>query len=244
MPNLDAVYDSVRAEVADLLSGLSEEEANKDVPATPGWRIRDIASHLAGDAACVIVGDFPSVFFEALGDEQAVKTLNVWTSGHIEQRANRTMAEILAEWDESAKTVSSMMRGDTPWPENVPWFADRVLLTDLAVHQQDIFGALGIEKERESAQIKIAVSGYVATMAMRIGAAGAPALEIRSGDKTWTVGGDEPSATVEASRFELFRALSGRRDPDQIRAFKWEGDPEPFIPYFYLYGMRDEALVE
>jgi hypothetical protein len=49
---------------------------------------------------------------------------------------------------------------------------------------------------------------------------------------------------VSADPFELARAVNGRRSPEQIRAFDWEGDPEPFMHLFYPYGPRSEALVE
>jgi hypothetical protein len=38
--------------------------------------------------------------------------------------------------------------------------------------------------------------------------------------------------------------MSGRRSPEQIAAYDWDGDAEPYIPYFYPYGARTEALVE
>ena len=68
-----------------------------------------------------------------------------------------------------------------------------------------------------------------------------PAFTARS----WLTGGDEPTATVKIrSRFELFRALSGRRGLDQLRAYEWDGDPETYVHYFYPYGIRKDALVE
>ena len=48
-----------------------------------------------------------------------------------------------------------MMRGDERMPDNVPPFADRVLLTDLTVHQQDIFGAFGIERGHERHEVEV-----------------------------------------------------------------------------------------
>lgn len=64
------------------------------------------------------------------------------------------------------------------------------------------------------------------------------------GEKSDVAGDGEPGATVKTNRFEFFRAMSGRRSPDQIRAYEWDGDPEPYIPFFYPYGIREEALVE
>jgi hypothetical protein len=136
------------------------------------------------------------------------------------------------------------MRGERSWPEGIVPFADRVLLTDAAVHQQDIFGALGIERAREAAPIKIGLSGYIATMGWRLAAASIPPLRLDVGDKSYSTGEGEVAATVHANRFELFRAMSGRRNPEQIRTYTWDHDPEPYIPYFYPYGIRENALLE
>ena len=137
-----------------------------------------------------------------------------------------------------------MMRGDKEWPDGSFIFTDRVILTDAAVHQQDIFGALGIERARDGVPIRKGVSGYVVAMGWRLAAAGLPSLRIEAEDKTYTTGDGEPGARVKASRFELFRAMSGRRSPEQIAAYAWDGEAEPYIPYFYPYGIRQEPLVE
>jgi uncharacterized protein (TIGR03083 family) len=242
--DLADVYEDGRKGQSDLVAGLSEDEVHKPVPATPGWRIRDVIAHLAGDAACVMTGDFPRTFFQAFGDEAAIASLNEWTAGQVAQRDGASISEILAEWEESSSTIVEMMRAALAWPDGIPAFADRVLITDLGVHQHDIYGALGLVRDREGPPVKIGVSGYVAILDMRLQSAGGPALLIEADEKNWIVGGDEPAATLRCSRFELFRALSGRRNPDQFRAYDWGGDPEPFMHYFYPYGVRAETLVE
>jgi uncharacterized protein (TIGR03083 family) len=242
--DLADVYEQTRIHVSDLVGGLSDEEAEKPVPATPEWRVRDIVAHLSGDLASLIANDFPMDFFASIGAPESVAKLNAWTDEHVRSRAERSVSEILDEWEAASKTIVDMMRGHTPWPDGVPWFADRVLVTDLGVHQHDIYGALGIMRDRDAAPVRIGVAGYVVVMDMRLKAAGAPALAIEADEKSWTIGGDEPATTLHASRFELFRALSGRRNAEQIRAYDWDGDPEPFVGFFYLYGQRSEALVE
>lgn len=54
-------------------------------------------------------------------------------------------------------------------------------------------------------------------------------------DKTYSCGSGAPGASVRTSRFEQFRALSGRRSPDKILAYQWAGAP---------YGTRTVALIE
>src|ERR671918_307887 len=176
MGDLADVYEHSRIHVSDLVGGLSDEVAEKPVPATPGWRVRDIVAHLSGDLTSLIANDFPAEFFAALGVPEAVAKLNVWTDEHVRSRAERSVSEILDEWEASSKPIVDMMRGHVPWPDGVPWFADRVLVTDLGVHQHDIYGALGIVRDRDAAPVRIGVSGYVAVMDMRLNSASAPAL--------------------------------------------------------------------
>ena len=230
--------------IRDLLESRPPEDLDRPVPATPGWKVRDIVAHLVGDIECLTRGDFPREFFQAFGDPDAVISLNEWTTGHVSEREGRSLQELFKEWDEVVEQLLRMIRGQQPWPEGVPPFADVVLITDLGVHQQDLYGTFGIERDRESPPIKIGVSGYTATLDMRLRSDRIGAIGFEAPGKSWTAGGDEPTATLHATRFELFRALSGRRSMEQLRSLKWDGDPEPFLAYFYPYGVRQEALVE
>ena len=244
MADLADLYEQLRDEISEVVAGLEPDALGTPVPATPGWTIRDVVAHLAADATCVIAGDFPREFFEAFGEPAAVAKVNDWTARQVEEREGRSLEELLQEWKTSGTELAEMMRGNQPWPDDMLPFVDRILLTDATVHQQDIFGALGIDRARESAPIKIGLTGYVATMGWRLAATGLPPLRLDVGEKSYVTGESEPGATVHASRFELFRAMSGRRNPAQIAAYPWDGDAEPYIEFFYPYGIRQDALVE
>ena len=244
MADTAALYEENRLSLAQLVRGLTVEQLHTPVPATPGWTIRDIVCHLAGDASAMTTGDFPEKFFGAFGEPDAVVELNDWTNEHVERRRDLSLSEVLEEWEKNAQLVEAMLRGDEEWPERIPGFVDRVLLTDLGVHQQDIYGALGIKRDREGALVRLGAAGYVALLGFRLPAAGLPPVRVRAGDSERVSGEGDIGATVSASRFELFRALSGRRNAEQIKAYEWEGDPEPYIHFFYPYGVREEALVE
>lgn len=244
MAELADLYEHLRSDISQTVAALDPDDLDKVVPATPGWTIRDVVTHLAADATCMIAGDFPREFFEAFGESEGVAMVNEWTSRQLVERRGRSVEDVLQEWKESSTGVAAMMRGDSSWPDGIVPFADRVILTDAAVHQQDIFGALGIDRDRDAAPVKIALSGYITTMGWRLGAAGIPPLRFDLGDKSYVAGEGEAAATVRASRFELFRAMSGRRSPEQIRAYEWDGDARPYVPYFYPYGIREDALVE
>ena len=243
MGDLGDVYEGTRSSIVELV----RHHANQfdlPVPATPEWRVRDVVSHLVGDIECILRGDFPSEFFRSFGDAAAILELNEWTQSHLEARRNRSLDEIVAEWDELTPPLVSMMRTETERPDGVPPFADRVIVTDLGVHQQDIFGAFGVKRDHDGPTVKIGSAAYIAALDFRLRAEGRGALAIEAPGKRWVVGGDEPSATVRTNRFELFRALSGRRSLDQLRSYDWDGDPEPFLGCFYPYGLREESLIE
>ncbi|MDQ4024656.1 MAG: maleylpyruvate isomerase family mycothiol-dependent enzyme [Actinomycetota bacterium] len=244
MADLAEIYATTRTDLADLVSGLPEEDLERPVPATPGWSIRDVIAHLAGVVERTASGDFPREFFIALGSEEGVALLNDWTDRQVAGRHARRLRDVLGEWENATTAVAPMIRGDVPWPDGVVPFASHVLVTDLGVHQQDVYGALGLVKDRDAAPIRIGFATYAAGVDLRIKASGRPALRLVTEHKEVVAGTGEPVATVRASRFELFRALSGRRSQDQLRAYEWEGDPEPFLDFFYPYGVREDALTE
>ena len=244
MAELADIYDVTRKELANFVSSLPKEDLERPVPATPGWSIRDVIAHHGGAVERVAEGDFPQEFFVAIGSEQTVGILNEWTSRQVNDRSDRALQELLDGWESATTSVMPMIRGEMPWPEGVVSFAGHVLMTDLAVHQQDIYGALGLVKDRDTTPIAIGFATYAAGVDLRINAASGPSLRIVTEHKERVAGGGEPVATVRGPRFELFRALSGRRSPDQIRDYEWDGDPESFIEFFYPYGLREDALVE
>lgn len=243
MADLPDVYDSTRKEITAFISGLSDADLQSRVPATPDWTIKDIVAHLSGDVAYVNEGDFPREFFAAFGEPAGVIKLNEWTSKMVAERSSMTLDEIIEEWETGTSKLLEGWRSGI-MPHDLPIFAANVLVTDIAVHQQDIYGALGLVRDRDSAALRIGTTGYIVSMSWRLQPAGIAPLLFDLGDKTRATSEGEPGATVRTTRFEFFRALSGRRTPDQIKNFEWQGDPEPYIPYFFPYGMREEALIE
>lgn len=242
MSDLASVYEDTRRSITELVKDLSDEQLAMQVPATPEWTIIEVIAHLTGDAAYVIAGDIPDQFFQAFGSEEGVRHLNQWTERMVAERRGRSLPELLDEWDEHAQVLVKMFRGE-PGPA-LPPFGERVLVTDIGVHQQDIYGALGIKRDRDGPPIRIGLAGYVAMVALRAAGSGLGPIAFVTPEKTYATGDGEPHATVEASRWEFFRALSGRRSMEQIRAYRWTGDPEPYIPLFFPYGIRETPLVE
>lgn len=49
-------------------------------------------------------------------------------------------------------------------------------------------------------------------------------------------------ATVEVAPWEFFRAVFSRRSADQMRAWRWEGDPEPWFEPLTVFGLQGGRL--
>jgi hypothetical protein len=76
-------------------------------------------------------------------------------------------------------------------------------------------------------------------------ASGAPGIRFVTERGDETAGTGEPQFTVHASRFELFRATSGRRTEDEIACYEWEPAPEATrLVGSPLFTMRTDSLGE
>jgi len=241
MADLLAVYNTARRQLVDAVSGLDPQQLATTVPATPGWTVHDVVAHLASDVAGVLGNDFPATWFVGVGQAAAIDALNEWTARMVSQRRDVPLQTVIDAWGLDTEILLSALRGGAT-PEGVPPFVDAVLVTDLAVHSHDIYGALGTSGDRESAALRIAVASYLSGLQWWLPTL--PGLQIVTEAKAYQCGSGNVDATVHISRFELFRALSGRRSPEQIRGYQWEGDPEPYLPAFAPYGVRADALVE
>ena len=64
------------------------------------------------------------------------------------------------------------------------------------------------------------------------------------GEESWTVGTGTPVAALRADRFELFRALGGRRTEAEIGALSWRGAAAAIIPRLSRYSLPSASLGE
>jgi len=147
-----------------------------------------------------------------------------WTQAQVDARRDTSLTEVLDEWADAGPQVAAMVE-DFPEPYG------RQVVADLAVHEHDIRGALDRPGARDSDAVDVGLAFLCNVLV-------APAAEER---------GLAPVEDVLiADDFELFRALTGRRSADQIRALRWRVDPEPYVPLFGSgpFTVRATALVE
>ncbi len=146
------------------------------------------------------------------------------------------MRALADEWTGATAVLIRMMRGEDAFPPSLPPFIDRLLVSDVVVHEGDIRSALGLARAPAGAGLSLALAGYSYSLGYRLGAVGLPALVLAYDGKERQVGDGEAGARVHADRYELLRVLAGRRTPDQIRALDWQGDPAPYIEVLPEYG--------
>ena len=218
-----SAYRALRERVTELTSGLDDETASRLAPATPAWRIKDVVAHLVGVTEDVIGGNLA-----AAGRDE-------WTEAQVGPRRDRSLEELLGEWNERAPTFETLVPA-------IPIFERGQLLFDAETHEQDVRGALGVVGGRDSDAFGIAWGWAAAIVGqMRDGhQAGALCLRTERGDEIVGVG--DVTATVAADRFELFRAMTGRRSVTQVKAYPWDG--EPTVGHLCFLPCRADDLTE
>ena len=249
---LESEYEATRSRIVELV-GADGTADQIDVPACPGWSVKDVVAHVTGNCADVLIGNLAGV------------ATPEWTAAQVEARREWKLGDVLAEWDEVGPKFAAML-------DDFPGHYGRQSVADLCVHEHDLRGALGSPGERDSDTVALATD-FAMTVVVGTCArvAGLGPLEVRADTQRWIVGtgdavpGDdeswwdavaadapppssekEPVGTLTAGTFELFRAITGRRSASQIRKLDWSIDPEPFLPLFGHgpFVVRDTDLEE
>ena len=232
MEGIGSVYAAGRGRIGDLVVSLDAEQAAIPVPACPAWTVHDVVAHVTGVCTDILSGNIEGV------------TTDPWTAAQVDARKDVPIAEVVAEWNEAAAQVEA-------FAENFPERVDEQWVADLTTHEHDIRGALGQPGGRDTDALHVGLD-FLVTMglASSLSSRQLPGLRVTAGEKSWVVAGDdagnEACDEVQAPAFELFRALTGRRSPTQIRGYAWTGAPDRYLPAFEYgpFTVRPTDLVE
>jgi uncharacterized protein (TIGR03083 family) len=220
-----ACYRDARTALTDLTRGLDDAALTRPVPATPAWSVRDVVAHVVGISVDLLHGNLAG-----MGSDE-------WTKAQVAPRRGRPFTDVLVEWGEQGPVLEDQLAG---WP---PEFATP-LIGDLGVHDLDVRGALGRTDGRDAPAPRVAYDQYAHALGGRLDEAGLGAVALDAPDEPLVVGTGEPRTRVRASRFELLRALVGRRSATQIRAYDWDGDADHVVAVIAAYPMRGSPLDE
>ena len=218
-------YRETRERLSDFVLGLDDAATRAGVPACPGWSVQDVVSHLVG-----IVADLQDGRLEGVGTDE-------WTMAQVTSRRAGTIADVVEEWTRRAPELEAQVAG---WP---PAVASQ-LAADAAMHELDVRSAVGDRGARDTDGVAVAFDYYGRKLADRITEAGLPALTVDLGTGTVTFGDGAAGATLHAPRFEVLRAMGGRRSASQLLDYSWDGDAAPYVALMSSHGCREEPLVE
>mgnify|MGYP001816036949 FL=1 len=241
MDHVNAYRDARRR-----IAGLVAQYPDVPLETCPGWRVRDVTAHLVG-----LASDWGSGNLDGYASDP-------WTAVQVDDRRQASVEGLLAEWDDAVVMLDPILADPTgsglpdplitafgPVPA-VAW--PDVIVTDIALHEHDIRGAVAEPGSRHSEAVLIAMRSHVSLLRFLGTAMGLPILRIEptDHDKAYPVGRGEPAVIVRAPLFELFRATGGRRSQDQIDAFDWSGDAERWRRHIVMpsYQAPAEPVIE
>lgn len=191
------------------------------VPATPQWTAKDLLAHMVGVGVDTLAGRAPQ--------DHGPR----WTARTVAERRDHSLDDVLAEWDRArAQIVEAIATDVAPG-----------LLLDLAVHEQDLRGALDAPGNRDGDAAAAAFAFFVGQFVES--AADAPALAVRAGEHSFRVGRGDTVGTLVVDPYELLRAATGRRSEAQVRAWAWPDAPDAWIKHLSAFGeLHESDLVE
>jgi uncharacterized protein (TIGR03083 family) len=220
-------YQAMRARIAERVTVLGDDDTTRMVPACPAWSIHDVVAHVAGIAVDLGGGRLPRT---AMQD---------WIDGHVADRRDRPVADVVDEWLESGVETFIAQSGSGQ------------LLLDLYLHEHDICHALGVVGERDGDEVQTCLPVMSELLRKDLLARGAPgAVQLVSRGTSWVVGDGPVELVLEAEPFELLRIFGGRRSEAQMRARPWkraDGDPadiDAWLPFLAHFAYPVADLVE
>lgn len=227
MTDFQAVWTAAQERVVSLVR---EEQAQMGVtvPACPDWTAKDLVAHMVGVDTDAENGDVDENFSDS------------WTDKHIRERADRSLGDIVAEWETTREQADKLFG-------SAPDALKTGMVVDASVHEQDLRGALGRPGAKDQEGNRVALDMFADGFDQRVRDHHLPTLAVDAGDWQRTFGEGEPTVRVAVPEFELQRALTGRRSPAQVRTWAWS-DPqaaEQYEPYLSGFGsLRHTDLAE
>lgn len=213
--NMGEMYRSGRIGMIEMGRSLTDDEAAMTVPGCPEWTIKDVYAHQAGLVADALAGRLDGV------------ATDPWTARQVEERKERSLAEVLDEWESIVGPFEAFLESGAAPPQ---------VIIDQWSHEQDLRGALDRPANRDDERAKYCVE---ALAGMRGESWQHATVEVIGDSGKWTLGTGEPAITLRASDYDLARTLLGRRSRAQVRAMDWTGDPEPILDHLVVFAYAE-----
>jgi hypothetical protein len=162
-----------------------------------------------------------------------------WTTAQVAKRRDWPFEKVLTLWDEHASAIEPVMN-------DFPPVSIGQMVFDAVTHEHDVRGALGTPGGRDAPAVEIAFDWGIARLSERFVHEGLGTLVLDTDVGTRDVGEGEPTVALRTSRFELVRAMTGRRSAPQVRAYDSDGtvEPEHLLLSTTIFTLPDSDIVE
>ena len=217
-------YRALRERVSVIVRQADPAALDAVAPATPEWRVRDVLAHMVGVNTDVLTGTLDGVASDA------------WTAAQVATRHDWPIEQMLEEWVQSASAVEA----------NAPILGPAVgqWVYDACTHEHDVRQALGAPGARGSDAVVIGFEWATDRLGDLLDGPGAPGFVLHTEAGTKNIGTTEPRTGVHTSRFEIVRAMTGRRSAAQIEAYGWDGPARPEHLVLGIFTLRADDFVE
>jgi hypothetical protein len=215
-------YTDLRIRVAALVGAVDPLELERRAPATPNWRVRDVVGHLVGIADDVVHGRLDGI------------ASDLWTAAQVDKRRSVPIGELLGDWEQYGPRFEKLLADA---PEEIAGQA----LFDGMTHEHDVRHAISRPGARDCDATALSWEWFVGVR----NAGDTAAIRFVTEWGADVAGFGEPCVTVRAPRFELLRAMTGRRTLEEIAAYGWDPAPDPeLLLAAAFFTIRTESLEE
>jgi uncharacterized protein (TIGR03083 family) len=200
-----------------LVLELPNDALEAPVPTCPGWSVRDVVAHLAGNAEDMAAAPFTT----PPSDEQ--------TAAQVARLRGRSVMQLLDDWDRDASPIEDRSSSAEL----------RMPLIDIISHEHDIRAAVGRPGARDSEAVRI--TSHLLLRSLR------PPVPLRVvvEDAEYRSGPEQgPELVLTTTRFEALRWRMGRRSRAQLAAMRWSGDPAAVLGGLMIFGPAAADVVE
>lgn len=216
-------YRALRERVTVLVRDADPDALDAVAPATPEWRVRDVLAHMTGVNTDILTGTLDGVASDA------------WTAAQVDTRRAWSVDRILDEWTENGAAVEGIA------PDLGP--AVGQWLYDATTHEHDIRNALGAPGARDVDSVALSFAWATDMLDRTLAGAPSDGVTLHTEGEPKDVGG-APRTVVRTSRFEVVRAMTGRRSRAQIEAYEWDGTARPEALVLGIFTLRADDFVE
>jgi uncharacterized protein (TIGR03083 family) len=241
MDDAAAVYVSSQRRILERLAGHDRNAFEASVPACPAWTVRQTVAHVVAGIVDSASGNMPELdglsLMDHWKDRVVYDALERMLRRQIDERAERSVAELCDEWQAATSAAMPMLRGERPFPPGTPPLIEWTIAMDVTVHEDDLRSALRLGPADPTLPAYAhTATWYGMSLDIRVRALGLPALRLVADDLVIDAGEGPPAAVLHASAYELTMALTGRRSRTQIRSMDWMGDPTAHLDILSLYA--------